>query len=242
MTTILKTRSVGTDFSGSRSRRIMNLNDPTSIRADYDRIAEDYTRKVYGELEHKPFDRELLTRFVGAVNGGGTICDMGCGPGHVARFLRDAGGEVAGLDLSPQMIVQARRLNPDIPFREGNMLALELEDASLAGITAFYSIVNIPADSLPTAFREMYRVLQPEGLLLLSFHIGDEVIRPQALWSNPVGMEFYQLQPARISRLLVHAGFDVDEIIERDPYAPEVEYQSRRAYVLARKPACLAAA
>jgi hypothetical protein len=33
------------------------------------------------------------------------------------------------------------------------------------------------------------------------------------------------------------AGFEIEEIIERDPYAPEVEYQSRRAYIFAQKPA-----
>lgn len=211
-------------------------NDPDAVRADYDRIADEYARKIYGELEHKPFDRELLTRFAGAMKGRGLVCDIGCGPGQVGRYLHDAGAEVFGLDLSPQMVEQARRLSPDIPFREGNMLALDLEDASLAAIAAFYAIVNIPAGSLPTALGEMYRVLQPEGLLLLAFHIGDDVIHPEHLWGKPVSMEFYELQPARIGKLLADAGFLVDEIIEREPYAPEVEYQSRRAYVFARKP------
>jgi ubiquinone/menaquinone biosynthesis C-methylase UbiE len=220
----------------------MQANDPESIRADYDRIAEDYARKIYGELEHKPFDRAVLSRFTSAVQGRGRVCDMGTGPGHVARYLRDDGADVFGLDLSPQMLEQARRLNPDIPFREGNMLAVDLGDASLAGITAFYAIANIPADSLPIAFREMQRVLQPGGILLLSFHIGDDVIRPQSLWNNPVTMEFYQQQPSRIRQLLMDASFMVDEIIEREPYAPEVEYQSRRAYAFAHKPAALAAA
>lgn len=214
----------------------MLANDPASIRADYDRIAEDYARKIYGELEHKPFDRELLTRFAGALEGRGVICDMGCGPGHVARYLRDAGADALGLDLSPQMVAEARRLNANIPFREGNMLALDLEDASLAGITAFYAIVNIPAGSLPTAFGEMYRVLEPGGLLLLAFHIGDDVIHPEHLWGKLVGMEFYELQPTRVSASLADAGFVVEEVIEREPYGPEIEYQSRRAYMFARKP------
>jgi len=214
----------------------MNPNDPISVRADYDRIAPDYARKIYSELQHKPFDRDLLTRFANAVRGHGKICDMGTGPGHVARYLRDAGADVFGLDLSPQMLEQARRLSPDISFREGNMLAVDLEDASLAGITAFYAIANIPAESLPIIFGEMQRVLKPGGMLLLSFHIGDDVIRPQSLWSNPVSMDFYQQQPTRIRQLLSEAGFTVDEILEREPYAPEVEYQSRRAYVLAHRP------
>jgi len=32
------------------------------------------------------------------------------------------------------------------------------------------------------------------------------------------------------------AGFVIEEIVEREPYAPDVEYQSRRAYIFARKP------
>jgi len=28
----------------------------------------------------------------------------------------------------------------------------------------------------------------------------------------------------------------IEKIVEREPYAPEVEYQSRRAYIFARKP------
>jgi ubiquinone/menaquinone biosynthesis C-methylase UbiE len=215
----------------------MDPNDPISVRADYDRIAEDYALKIFGELQHKPFDRELLTRFAATVRGNGTICDMGTGPGHVARFLRDAGAEVFGLDLSPNMLAQARQLNPDITFREGNMLALVLEDESLAGITAFYATANIPAGSLTTVFGEMCRVLKPGGMLLLSFHIGHDVIRPQSLWNNPISMDFYQQQPASIRQLVTDAGLTVDEIIEREPYAPDVEYQSRRAYVLAHKQA-----
>jgi SAM-dependent methyltransferase len=215
----------------------MDQDAVETVRENYDRIAEEYARRLFRELDGKPLDRELLRRFADAVRGHGPVCDMGCGPGHVARLLRDGRVHVFGLDLSPQMVAQARHLNPHIEFREGNILKLELEDGSLAGIIAFYAIVNIPPQSLPIAFAEMHRVLKPGGLLLLSFHIGEEVIRPEELWGNRVSMEFYKLQPERIQRLLTHAAFVIEDIVERDPYAPDVEFQSRRAYVFARKPA-----
>jgi hypothetical protein len=82
----------------------------------------------------------------------------------------------------------------------------------------------------------MLRVLMPGGLLLLAFHIGDEVLRPGELWGNPIQMEFYHLQPERILPLLTDAGFTIEDVIERGPYAPDVEYQSRRAYVFAQRP------
>jgi len=48
-------------------------------------------------------------------------------------------------------------------------------------------------------------------------------------------MEFYHFARALIERMLEDAGFRIREVAERDPYAPEVEYQSRRAYIFARK-------
>jgi 2-polyprenyl-3-methyl-5-hydroxy-6-metoxy-1,4-benzoquinol methylase len=96
-----------------------------AIQKSYDGIADEYARHLYSELDNKPLDRELLARFAARVKDKGAICDMGCGPGHIARFLHDAGTNVFGLDLSSRMIEEARRLNPEISFRQGNMLALD---------------------------------------------------------------------------------------------------------------------
>lgn len=212
----------------------MNNDVTQPIRESYDKIADAYARELFGELEHKPRDRELLDRFAARVHGQGQVCDIGCGPGQVARYLHDKGASVFGLDLSPRMVEVARRLNPDISFQVGNMMALDLPDRSLAGIVAFYAIVNIPEESLPSVFREMHRVLQPGGLLLMAFHVGNEIIQKDELWGQVVSMVFFQTLAIR--QRLAAAGFVIEEIIEREPYAPEVEYQSRRAYIFAGKP------
>ena len=213
----------------------MNDDTTNSIRDSYDRLAEEYTRRISDELQHKPLDRELLDRFARETGGRGEVCDMGCGPGHVARYLRDAGASVFGLDLSPGMVDQARKLNSDIPFREGNMLSLDRADGSLAGIAAFYAIVNIPRLSLPLVFREMHRVLRPAGLLLLAFHTGNEVLHEDELWGQKISMDFLLFPASEIKLILEAAGFTIEEVIERGPY-PDVEYQSQRAYIFARKP------
>jgi ubiquinone/menaquinone biosynthesis C-methylase UbiE len=214
----------------------MNPTLTNSIRDSYNRLANEYATHLFGELQHKPLDRELLNRFAFEVKGRGEVCDMGCGPGQVARYLHQAGVDVFGLGLSPEMLEQARTLNPDIRFREGNMLALELEDQVLAGITAFYAIVNLPEESLPLVFREMRRVLQSGGLLLLAFHTGDEVVRVEEMWKQPVTLQFFFFQPSAVRRHLESAGFEIEDLIEREPYAPEVEHQSQRAYIFARRP------
>lgn len=214
------------------------MSDPSieSIRSSYDRLADAYADAIFGELKDKPFDRELLTRFAAEVAGRGGVCDMGCGPGQVARFLHDAGANVFGLDLSSGMIEQARRLNSSIEFREGDMLALDLPDESLAGIAAFYAIVNLSAELRPRAFREMARVLTNGGLLLLAFHVGrDELLDVRELWGRPITMDFYLLDRRTIERELKSAGFEILQIHEREPYPPSIEHQSRRAYLLAVK-------
>ena len=197
-----------------------------AIRHGYDQIAGEYARRIYDELERKPFDREILSHFAKAVGESGEVCDMGCGPGHVARYLHDLGPKVFGLDISPAMVEEARRLNPGIHFQVGDMLAVELPDGALAAIVAFYAIVNIPKELLPTVFQEVLRVLQAGGPLLLAFHIGDEAAHYDELWGRPICMDFFYFQPAEIQRLLEDTGFAIEQVIEREPYAPEVEHQS----------------
>src|ERR1035438_2215280 len=187
----------------------MNDNMTQSIRESYDRLTDEYARRIFNELQHKPLDRELLNRFAAEIAGRGEVCDLGCGPGHIARYLHDAGAAVFGLDLSPRMLEQARQLNPDISFREGNMMALDLHDATLAGIVAFYAIVNIPNASLPLVFREMKRVLRPGGLLLLAFHTGDEILHEDELWGRRISMEFFLFRPPAIRHCLEAAGFAI---------------------------------
>ena len=208
---------------------------PSDLRNDYDPIAAEYAQRLYHELEHKPLDRSLLDRLAAQVRERGTICDLGCGPGQVAAYLHSRGAQVCGIDLSAEMLKLARQLNPEIPFQQGDMLALaELADQSFGGIAAFYSIIHIPRDRVVEALREMCRVLRPQGLLLLTFHLGQQVIQLDELWEQPVALDFVFFETEEMNGYLRAAGFEIAEVIERDPY-PEVEVQTRRAYLFAQK-------
>lgn len=210
---------------------------PLDLQASYDQVAEEYARRFWDEMERKPFDRKVLDRLAEKVNGRGAICDLGCGPGQIARYLHSQGVKACGIDLSPEMVKQAQALNPDIPFQQGDMLALTgVADHAFGGIAAFYSIIHVPRSQVIEALRELKRVLQPQGVLLLTFHLGHETVHRDALWGQAVNLDFHFYPTAEMKAHLATAGFALEEAIERDPYPPEVEYQSRRAYIFARKP------
>lgn len=211
------------------------MPERSDYQASYDAVAEEYVRRIADELQHKPLDRALLDRVAAATRNRGAVCDMGCGPGHVARYLNEQGVHVVGYDLSPKMVEAARRLNPGITFHQADLTALDDADGSWAGLVAFYSLIHIPRTEIADTLREFRRVLQPGGLLLLAFHIGDETLHLDDWWEQKVNVDFFFFQPHEMARDLEAAGFEIEELIEREPY-PEVEHQSRRAYIFARRP------
>jgi ubiquinone/menaquinone biosynthesis C-methylase UbiE len=210
------------------------MDEYAQTRHGYDSVAEEYAAHLYHELEHKPFDRALLARFAEHVGTSGPICDVGCGPGHIARYLRAQGANVLGIDLAPGMIEIARKLSPDIEFHVGNMMALPIADESWEGVVAFYSIVHIEPERIDAVLREFWRVLSPHGALLLSFHVGDEVRHLEEFFDQPVSLDFVFFRRTWIELRLLAAGFEIVESTEREPYRG-FEVETRRAYVWARK-------
>lgn len=212
----------------------MSAATTEEIQASYDRVADEYVRRIYDELRHKPLDRQLLDRFADTVRDRGAVCDMGCGPGQIARYLHERAVRVCGVDVSPEMVERAKRLNPGIEFHQASMLSLPFADGTWAGIAAFYSIIHVPRAEVVAALRELRRVTQPGGWLLLTFHIGDSTLHLDEWWGHRVNVDFHLFRSDEMAAQLQEAGWEGIEVIERDPY-PEVEHPSRRAYVFARK-------
>lgn len=142
-----------------------------TVRTDYDAMAEAYVAFIGDAFAGSPLNHVLVQAFADLVQqaGGGTVADVGCGPGHVTAYLRDRGVDAFGIDLSPELIAAAREANPGLRFDVGDMSALDVPTSSLAGVLANYSIIHTPPDALPATLSELSRVLAPGGHLLVSF-------------------------------------------------------------------------
>lgn len=219
---------------GVQARRMSGAQEV--VGSGYNPVAEEYARRLADELNDKPLDRALLAVFAEGVRGKGRVLDIGCGPGHVASYLRRVHGIPAdGLDLSPAMIAVARRREPDALFTVGDLR--NLQDRGLAGIIAFYAICNIPPDDLLRAADSLAIAIGHGGLLLVAFHYNDsgpKFEHVDDLWGINVSLDFWFHTPERVAEALTKAGLEVEATLKRRPYA--TEYASQRAYLLARRP------
>ena len=205
------------------------------IAQAYDTIAQEYANAFTDEHAKKPKDQEILQRFANKIGDKKPVWDLGCGPGQTTKYLNDLGIAISGLDLSAKILDQAKALYPKIHFRQGNLLDLEFKNDSIAGIVAFYATVHFTEAHVGRAFCEIFRVLQPGGLFLSAYHLGKEPIHIDTFLGKKVDLPFVPLTTDFIFRCLTDQGFEKIEAIEREPY-PDVEYESRRAYVFAVKP------
>ncbi|MBI3216746.1 MAG: class I SAM-dependent methyltransferase [Mycobacterium sp.] len=208
----------------------------TATRAGYDRAAAAYADRFHDHLDGKPLDRAMVHAFAGMVVAGGTkpVIDVGCGTGSTTAMLRSGGAQVFGVDLSPGMLAQARRLNPDLGFVVGSMTDLPIADGAAGGICAWYSIIHIPDERLDGVLREFHRVLAPGGLVLLAFQVGD---RPRILTSafdQDVELTFVRRQPREVRKRLADNGFALYAELDRDRDDDGFE-STPHAYLIARR-------
>lgn len=210
------------------------MSEHDEIRATYDVVAEQYAQAFIDELQRKPFDRNLLDRYVELVRGRGAVWDIGCGPGHAGCYLHRRGIPVSGFDLSTEMVAIAARLNPEMTFTQGTMLTLPVADGTLAGIISFYAVIHLKRDEAGQALREFHRALQPGGYLLLAFHGGQDEVRSDNWFDRGVSVWATLFGGDEMASYAREAGFTVLDLQERPPY--EFEHQTQRVYLLAQKP------
>jgi ubiquinone/menaquinone biosynthesis C-methylase UbiE len=163
------------------------------------------------------------------------VVEVGCGPGRVTAHLASLGVEASGVDLSPGMVVEARRRYPGLSFAVGSMTALEVPDGSVHGLVAWYSVIHVPPGRHRSVYAGFRRALVPGGLVLLAFQCGGERRRLREAYGH-TGLELdaYRLVPEQVERDLEECGFAVLWRTVRGAVGAE---RTPQAYLIARAPA-----
>jgi demethylmenaquinone methyltransferase/2-methoxy-6-polyprenyl-1,4-benzoquinol methylase len=87
------------------------------------------------------------------------VLDVGCGTGWVTWYLRrrypSRDLDIEGMDCSPVMLDEARRVVPGAEFTHGDVCALKHADGTFDAVTTVYTLRNFP--DLRRGVEEMYR-------------------------------------------------------------------------------------
>lgn len=200
------------------------------VAADaYDAMADTFAEEVRENPYNAHLEFPATTSLVPDV-AGRRVLDAGCGTGVYAAWLREAGAEVVGLDVSREMLAHARRAVDDrAGFVRGDLgsplgLATDGFDAVVSPLALGY------VEDLADPFGEFARVLRPGGVLVFSTgHPHDQfppegeaatatyfdVERITKEWDVEVPAFRRPLQA--IVNPLVDAGFRIERLLEPQP-------------------------
>jgi len=138
----------------------------------YDKIAPDYCKKTRQSkfLDWEETYIKKLMSFIAKSDP--LILDVGCGDGRHSILIDSNGGRAIGIDLSKNMLGEARTLYPKGDFREADMRNLPFDDDFFDGVWSSGSIYHVTKSDAKKVIKEFRRVLKPAGAVAISFKLG----------------------------------------------------------------------
>jgi ubiquinone/menaquinone biosynthesis C-methylase UbiE len=148
--------------------------DNLLTRAGVEDVANFYRDRFFtgGVLHASYFD--ALSRFdinlartmwvYDNVSAGATVLDLGCGEGVLA-LLKRKGVSLFGVDLSPELLAQARSNGYDEVYR-ADLSSLPFEDGTFDYVVSLDVLGHVSFEDKPVVLREIKRVLKPKGVTM----------------------------------------------------------------------------
>jgi demethylmenaquinone methyltransferase/2-methoxy-6-polyprenyl-1,4-benzoquinol methylase len=122
-----------------------------------------------------------------------SLIDLCCGTGALTRdcAAKAPRGRVIGIDFTPEMleIARANTKEPNVTYREGDVLDLPFGDAEFDGATMGFSMRNVV--DVGACLREVARVLKP-GATFVNLEVSKP---PNPLWRRAFYLHFYGIVP-----------------------------------------------
>ena len=131
--------------------------------------AAGWEKQVAGYEEFfGPITTRLVAPLLDAaqVGRGARVLDVASGPGYVAAEAAERGAAVIAVDNAEGMLSLARRLHPQLDFRQGTAEALPFPDSSFDAVLANFVLLHVGRPEMVVA--EFARVLRPGGRLALT--------------------------------------------------------------------------
>lgn len=155
----------------------------------------------YAELTKSDEPDKSLRDFMARIPKGGTVLDLGCGPGASAAAMKKAGFTVEAIDASAEMVrIAKERFSLDV--RQG--VFQEIHGVNhYDGIWANFSLLHATEDEFISLLPQLHRSLKPQGILFLGLKTGEGTQRDR------LGRRYTYYTTDTLSQLLAAANFSV---------------------------------
>ncbi len=158
---------------------------------------------------------------LGLAQGHGRALDFGCGVGRISAPLSQTFGEVIGLDVSPSMVAEARKVHASVTncrfeVHQGNTLG-HYQDQSFDLVFCVLVLQHLSSQAAILEYlQEFVRVLRPGGAL--AFQLPSSVPAPLPLphWRTRTGLK------ARLAPILRRLGVSAKSLQDRWDWAPQM--------------------
>lgn len=111
------------------------------------------------------------------------VLHIGCGGGGHDYTLKKC-FELTGVDLSDEMLVHARKLNPDVTYHKGDMRSVRLGEKYDAVIVADSINYMLTEDDLGAAFKTAFEHLRPGGLFFTYAEYSADRFKQNMTWCS----------------------------------------------------------
>jgi len=202
------------------------------VTRSFDAVADLYRVEFEGELDRKPFDRDLLDRVAPMFPAGRPVLEVGAGPGHIGAYLARRGAPVIVSDASPGQVLEARAGGAPGPLVLADLARLPARRATLGGIVAFYCLIYGPVGALDAVLADWRAALAPGGVVVIAVHAGAGERHVDEWHGRALDVTVVLRDPGDLAGRVERAGLGVTELVVRPPY-PE-ESDTERCYVVAR--------
>ena len=109
--------------------------------------------------------RDSLVAFIG--RGTGEALDLGCGEDRISRVLKDCGYRVTAADPVEAFVSAAKQAGSADEYRVAIAANLPFADETF-DLAIAYNVLLMDIEDVPTALREIRRVLRSTGTLIIS--------------------------------------------------------------------------
>ncbi len=131
------------------------------LKTTYNKIAQDFDNDYSQDTRWIPG----TDKFLSYLASGASILDVGCGPGHQAKYLIEHGFKVTGIDLSEEMIKIAQKACPTGQFLVKDIISPLEMDTSFDGVYAKASLLHIPKNEIASVLKNITESLKSGGYL-----------------------------------------------------------------------------